>query len=294
MNKVLNFGSINVDHVYTVEHFVRPGETISAQNYRRFAGGKGLNQSIALAQAGACVYHAGKVGAEDAWLKTLMEAKGVDTRYVEAFQGPSGHAVIQVDSSGENAIVIVGGANEQLSEVDIERVIADFGANDYLLVQNEVNAVAKVLLAAKERGLTIAFNPAPMTGAVLDYPLELVDIFIVNEAEAHGLVREVEPDRVYEVFNQRFSGAALILTMGQKGAAYFGSQGQFFQPAKQVAVVDSTGAGDTFVGFFLAEFIKTKAPKAALAFASSAAALCVTRHGAADSIPSRSELNAAS
>ena len=292
MKRVLNFGSINVDHVYTVEHFVRPGETISCHEYRRFAGGKGLNQSIALAQAGALVYHAGKVGAEDTWLKTLMEDKGVDTRFVETINGPSGHAIIQVNAAGENSIVIVGGANQLMSESDVQRIVTDFGKDDYLLVQNEVNAVPQIIRSAKAQGLTIVFNPAPMTPQVLNYPLELVDILVLNETEARSLTGENEPEKIYETLNHRYPNMALVLTMGHKGADYFSSQVRFHQPAEKVHVVDSTGAGDTFIGFFLAELIKTNDPKAALAYATRAAAICVTRHGAADSIPSRRELEA--
>ena len=203
MKRVLNIGSINVDHVNTVEHFVRPGETLSCQNYQRFAGGKGLNQSIALAQAGAYVYHAGKVGAEDTWLMDLMEDKGVDTRFVEAINGASGHAIIQVNAAGENAIVIVGGANQLLIESDIERIVANFGSDDYLLIQNEVNAVPQIIQAAKARGLTIVFNPAPMNPQVLSYPLELVDILVANETEAKSLTGEKEPERIYDTLNHR-------------------------------------------------------------------------------------------
>jgi ribokinase len=290
MKRILNFGSINVDHVYTVEHFVRPGESLICQEYRRFAGGKGLNQSIALAQAGACVYHAGKVGTEDAWLKTLMEDKGVNTGFVETINGPSGHAIIQVNAAGENSIVIVGGANQLMSESDAQRIVADFGPGDYLLVQNEVSAVPQIIRSAKAKGLIIVFNPAPMSRQVLNYPLELVDILIVNETEAHSLTGEIEPDKIYGFFHHQYPRTAIVLTMGHKGAGYFSSQARFHQPAEQVHVVDSTGAGDTFIGFFLAEFIKTNDPKSALAYASRAAAICVTRHGAADSIPSRREL----
>jgi ribokinase len=292
MKRVLNFGSINVDHVYTVEHFVRPGETLSCQEYRRFAGGKGLNQSIALAQAGACVYHAGKAGAEDAWLKTLMADKGVDTRFVETINGASGHAIIQVNAAGENSIVIVGGANQLMSESDMQRIVTNFGADDYLLVQNEVNAVPQIIRSAKAKGLTIVFNPAPMNPQVLNYPLELVDILIVNETEAQSLTGESEPERIYETLNHRYPYMAMVLTMGSMGAAYFSPQVRFHQPAEKVHVVDSTGAGDTFIGFFLAELIRTNDPKTALAYATRAAAICVTRHGAADSIPSRRELEA--
>lgn len=290
MNSVLNFGSINIDHVYRVDHFVNPGETLSCRDYRRFAGGKGLNQSIALAQAGACVAHAGKLGAEDGWLKTLMAAKGVDTRFVETVEGPSGHAVIQVNTAGENAIVIVGGANRLINEGDVQRIVAGFGSDDYLLVQNEVSVVPQILQSAKAQGLTVVFNPAPMSPEVLNYPLNLVDILIVNTVEAYSLTGESEPERICEVFRRRYPHAVMVLTLGNQGAVYCNARVQVHQPAEQVSVVDTTGAGDTFIGFFLAELIRTADPKMALACASRAAALCVTRHGAADSIPHRTEL----
>lgn len=292
MKRVLNFGSINVDHVYTVEHFVRPGETLSCREYRQFAGGKGLNQSIALAQAGATVYHVGKVGVADIWLKSLLEKKGVDTSFVETINGPSGHAVIQVNSMGENAIVIVGGANQLMCESEVKRIVADFGPDDYALVQNEVNAVPQIIQSAKAKGLTIVFNPAPMTPQVLSYPLELVDILVVNETEARSLTGEIEPAAIYETLRHLYPHLSIVFTMGHKGATYFSPQVRFHQSAEKVHVVDSTGAGDTFIGFFMAELIKTNDPKAAVAFASRAAALCVTRRGASDSIPSRKELEA--
>lgn len=292
MKSVLNFGSINVDHVYTVDHFVSPGETLACRDYRRFAGGKGLNQSIALAQAGARAYHAGKVGADDGWLKTLMEDKGVNTTFVDAIDGTSGHAVIQVNAAGENAIVIVGGANQRIDESDIERVIAGFEPGDYLLVQNEVNAVPEIIRPAKAKGMTVVFNPAPMTPQVLEYPLDLVDILVVNETEARSLTGEIKPAAIHDSLRQRYPQMTLVLTQGQRGADYFSPQAHLHQPAEKVQVVDSTGAGDTFIGFFLAELIKTDDPKIALAFAGRAAALCVTRHGAAGSIPSRAEVEA--
>jgi ribokinase len=290
MTRALNFGSINVDHVYSVDHFVQPGETLSCREYRRFAGGKGLNQSIALSHAGAAVYHAGKIGKADTWLRTLLDEHGVDTEYVDTVDGPSGHAIIQVNADGENSIVIHGGANERIAQADVIRILADFGPDDYLLLQNEVNMAPEILKAGKERGMTIVFNPAPMTGEVLNYPLDLVDILIVNETEARGLTGETETEAICSAAVERFPHAAIALTLGEKGALYCASQTRFHQPAESVQPVDTTAAGDTFVGFFLAELIRTADPAGALRFACRAAAICVTRHGAADSIPRRSEV----
>lgn len=278
MPKVVNIGSLNVDHVYRVDHFVQPGETMSCDDYARFAGGKGLNQSIALARAGADVSHIGKVGRGDEWLDDLLSDSGVDTAYTEVIDGPSGHAIIQVDASGENSIVIVAGANGQITEADIDRALADCEPGDWLLAQNETSQVAHALKAAKERGLSVAFNPAPMTSAVSDYPLDCVDLFVVNETEALGLPEETNPD------------AATVLTLGAKGAVYSKGDTRVEQPADRVKPVDTTAAGDTFVGFFLAELTRGSGPAEALKTACRAAAICVTRQGAADSIPRRDEL----
>jgi ribokinase len=291
MTKVLNFGSLNVDHVYRVEHFVRPGETLGCHDYRRFAGGKGLNQSIALAHAGASVYHAGKVSRADDWLKILLDEHKVDTRFVEATDGPGGHAIIQVNEAGENSIVIVGGANRTIGKADVLRIIGGFRAGDYLLVQNETSMVPQMICAAKKRGLKVVFNPAPMDEAVAGYPLELVDIFLLNETEAQSLSGESNADRAGAVMCRRYPNAETVLTMGGKGASYFSSKSRFHQPAKRVRAVDTTAAGDTFTGFFLAELIRVGDPAVALAFACRAAAVCVTRHGAADSIPWRKEID---
>lgn len=290
MAKVLNFGSINIDHVYSVNHFVRPGETLSSEHYHRFPGGKGLNQSIALSHAGACVHHAGNIGKDDLWLKTLLEQQGVDASSVAAIDEPTGHAIIQVSTAGENSIVIFGGANQCIAKADITRIVGAFSSEDYLLVQNETNAVPEILRAAKARGLTVVFNPAPMTSEVLDYPLDLVDIFVVNETEGQGLTSETRPEKIQNAMREQYPNAATVLTLGDKGALYLDSKTRLHQPGEHVNSVDTTGAGDTFTGFFLAGLIETEQPKTALELGCRAAALCVTRAGAANSIPLRADL----
>jgi len=290
MPRVLNFGSLNIDHVYGVDHFVRPGETLASASYRRFAGGKGANQSLALARAGSRVFHAGKIGADGRWLKELLGTNGVDVTYVEEIDGPSGHALIQVNPAGENAIVIHGGANHQVTPADAARVVAAFGAGDFLLIQNEISALPDIISAAAGRGLIVVFNPAPMTQAVLGYPLALVSWFIVNEVEAEQLTGEGEPERALAALARNFPSASTVLTLGSKGA-YCHARGQRLRaPAVPVTPVDTTAAGDTFIGYFLAELGAGQDLAAALRVANQAAALCVTRPGAADSIPRREEL----
>ncbi len=289
---VLNYGSLNIDHVYRVPHFVRPGETLTSQDYRRFAGGKGLNQSIALARAGAPVHHAGKIGPEGTWLRDTLTQEGVDTRFVQETEVPTGHAIIQVVPEGENAIVIYGGANRAITPEDARRVLAHFGPGDWLLLQNEISALAEILALAGERGLHVALNPAPMTPQVVEYPLEHVRLFIVNETEGTALTGEQEPEAILTAMRRRYPHAATVLTLGGQGSLYEDDQGRIHTPAVPVQAVDTTAAGDTFTGYLLAGLLEGLPPARALELAARAAALCVTRPGAAPSIPHRAEVDA--
>jgi len=288
--QILNLGSINVDHVYTVDHFVRPGETIASDKYDVFAGGKGFNQSIALARAGAVTRHAGKIGKDAEWLLRRLQREGVDITDVEMTQTPTGHAIIQVVPSGENSIVLYGGANQTVSESDITHALESTSPGDYLLLQNEINSVADAIRKGNEHKLRVVFNPAPMTQAVLNYPLDDVDIFILNETEAEGLTGKTTPEDVRRFMCEKFPQSATVLTLGSLGAVYFDSETMLQQPAVPVDAVDSTAAGDTFIGYFLAELIQSGDPAKAMSIGCSAAAICVTRAGASDSIPLRKDL----
>ena len=276
--KVLNFGSLNIDLVYRVRDFVRPGETISAADFARFPGGKGLNQSISLARAGARVLHAGAVGADGGFLLELLRENGVDASAVEVLDDtPSGHAVIQVADSGENAIVLYPGANHRITEALIDRALAPMEPGDILLLQNEISAMAGIMRRAHDRGLRIFFNPAPMTEAVAAYPLDLVDTLIVNETEWEALSASRPALRCH-----------ILKTLGAKGAVY---DDDVFVPAERVEnVIDTTAAGDTFIGYFIAELIAGKDVESAMKTATSASAWCIQRAGAAPSIPRKSDL----
>ena len=288
--KILNVGSMNVDHVYEVDHFVRPGETLRGSSYRTFAGGKGFNQSIALARAGATTHHLGAIGKDGEWLLERLTREGVDAAHVKIAKDASGHAIIQVIPGGENAIVLHGGANLALSALDIDDAIASFSEGDYLLIQNETNGVGHAIRRGRERGLRVVFNPAPMTPAVLDYPLECVDVFVINETEAEGLTGKTSPENVRRVMRERFPGAATVLTMGSRGATFFDAEDEYHRAAIAVNAVDTTAAGDTFIGYFLAELLRSDDPQLALRSGCHAAALCVAKPGAADSIPLQMDL----
>lgn len=289
--KVINFGSLCIDHVYSVPYFVKPGETLPCTNYQLHPGGKGLNQSLALAKAGANVWHAGKVGEEGTWLKDMLTQAGVDTRLTEIVDVPSGHANIQVTPDGQNAIVLFGGANQSITADDIDAVLAHGEKGDYLLVQNEISCMPELLENAHARGLKIAFNAAPITRQVLDYPLETVAVFIVNEVEGEALSGESDPERIIKTLLKLYPSSAITLTLGEKGAIYADQQRFIRQHAFTVDATDTTGAGDTFTGYFLAELLQQEDISDCLMTACKAAAVCVTRQGAATSIPAREELS---
>jgi len=290
--RVLNIGSVNMDHVYAVDHFVRAGETLASARYGLFAGGKGFNQSIALARAGAPTRHVGAVGRDAGWLIERLRSEGVDVAHLRMTDHPTGHAVIQVAPTGENAIVLHGGANASVSGEDVERALASCAPGDFLLAQNETGAVAEAIRKGKRHGLRVVFNPAPMSPAVRDYPLQDVDLFILNETEAEGLVGQRVPERVRDALAASYPRAATVLTLGREGAVFMDSAGMLREPGVAVEAVDTTAAGDTFIGFFLAEFMRTGEPARALALGCRAAAISVTRPGAADSIPWLKEIRA--
>ncbi|MDR1894127.1 MAG: ribokinase [Spirochaetales bacterium] len=288
--KILNMGSLNIDHVYQVEHFVRPGETLGSQGYQRFCGGKGLNQSIALALAGAKVFHAGKIGADGLFLKERLAKAGVDTTWVLQQGSPTGHAVIQVTPQGENAILLFPGANHSWTPQEINRIIGNFMVGDILLLQNEINGLGEIIEQAAARNLLIALNPSPLDRNLLSLPLEKVGILILNEVEGEGLTGEIEPSGILGVLRERFPKSQIVLTLGAGGVMYSGEQGILAKAAKKAQAIDTTAAGDTFTGYFLAALAMGKAPDEALDEAILAAAIAVTRPGAADSIPRREEL----
>lgn len=291
MKHVLNFGSLNIDHVYQIEHFVRPGETRPCSDYKRFAGGKGFNQSIALARAGLRVTHAGQIGSDGMWLRDRLAAEGVDVSNLQTTSNAStGHAVIQVAPSGENAILINGGANQTVDGVFVERVFNAAKDVEMVVLQNETSAVQPVLSIAQKRGLPVAFNPAPMTDGVARLPLGDLAILIVNEFEAAGLVGAGDPEILCQRLAEHYPKTLCVLTAGERGSwAVHGSE-CWHAPACSVQAVDTTAAGDCFIGFFLAELLASESSRDALTVGNRAAAISVTRPGAADSIPTREEM----
>lgn len=283
--KILNYGSLNMDYVYRVDHIALPGETIRAADFHMYAGGKGLNQSIALSRAEVRVCHAGNIGQDGDMLLDLLNANGIDTTHIRRVAGPTGHAMIQVNTSGQNSIVVFGGANLSNTEESVGRVMAAFDPGDILLVQNEINRMDAIIEKARQRNLHIVLNPSPVDEALLAYDLSSIDTFILNEVEGARITGHTQPKEILAQMKARFPRSAVVLTLGKAGAVYQKGEDTLSQGIYDVAVVDTTGAGDTFTGYFLAMIAKDHSVKQALSTAAKAAALAVSKPGAADSIP---------
>lgn len=287
--KVLVFGSLNIDHVYQVPHFLRPGETMDSLGYSRNAGGKGLNQAIALARAGMETAFAGAIGQDGLFLRQLLEDTGVDTTRVQVLDSPTGHAIIQVEAGGGNAILLLGGANRCITPEMAAHALEGMCPGDWVLLQNEISCGCEILRMAKERGLRVVLNPSPASPELAAWPLETVDLLLLNEVEGSDLTGCTEPAAILDGLRQRYPDTAVVLTLGADGAAYRDARQQLYQPAVAVTAVDTTAAGDTFTGYFLSAWLTDGDAAHALRLAAHAAALAVTRPGAGASIPKAEE-----
>ena len=290
--KVLNFGSLNIDYVYSVDHIVKRGETISSNTLNVFCGGKGLNQSIALSKAGAEVYHAGVIGEDGAFLEEILRASGVHTRFVQMKADTrTGNAIIQKDRNGDNCILLYGGSNRAVTPGMADEVLDHFEAGDMLVLQNEISELSYLMERAHKRGMVIALNPSPMDEELLKAPLQYVKYFILNEIEAKALTNgEEEDNAMLEAMLKKFPNAEIILTLGERGSVYAKGDVRVKQGLYKVPVTDTTAAGDTFTGYYLASVIQGLSVEKALNMAAKASAIAVSRKGAAPSIPQREEV----
>ena len=290
---VINIGSMNIDHVYSVDHFVLPGETLHSKRLEIHPGGKGLNQSIALVKAGVPVKHAGLIGAGGAFLKEELAASGVDVKWIQEVPGQNGHSIIQVQPDGQNSIFLYGGSNLVFTADYIDTVLAQAQPNDVVLLQNEINDIAHIMEQAKSQGLRIVFNAAPCTAAAKDYPLHLLDLLIINEVEGAMLSDKTDFDDVLHTLRERYPDTGIVLTLGAGGVFYADRNGIVKVPAKRVNnIVDTTSAGDTFTGYMLSQWLENKPIEEALRLACIASAVCIQRAGSSTSIPFPHEIPA--
>ena len=289
--RVLCFGSLNIDYTYKVDHFVGKGETLSSESLQVFSGGKGQNQSIALAKARADTYHAGAIGEDGRFLLKIMEDAGVHTEYVaELPDVRTGNAIIQNDREGDNCILLYGGANQAVTQEQVDEVLSHFQAGDFLVLQNEINELEYIVRKAHEKKMKIVLNPSPMNEKVTALPLDFVDYFMLNEVEAGQILGRAVQDgydgeALASALLARFPDAAVVLTLGGDGSVYMDREKTIRQPVYKVKAVDTTAAGDTFTGFFIGGIMNGLTVNEAMDQASRAAAVAVTRQGAAPSIP---------
>ncbi|RBP97918.1 ribokinase [Bifidobacterium aemilianum] len=284
---ILNFGSLNIDYVYGVEEFVRAGQTITSRDLEVFPGGKGLNQSLALSRAGAQVCHAGLIGPDGFFLRSLLEESGVDVTWVRSSDHVrSGNAIIQKNAKGDNCIILYSGANRAIGKDYVDQVLDHYGPGDWLLLQNETSQLSTMITKAKERGMTIILNPSPADDKLLDVDLDAIDCFVLNGGEAAILVgSDGDGQELAQAMHKRFPRARIVLTLGEKGSIMIQEGRLISQEAYRVPTVDTTAAGDTFTGYLLAGLMQGGPAEEALDLAARASAMAVSKSGAAPSIP---------
>ncbi|MFE4954514.1 ribokinase [Streptomyces sp. NPDC056653] len=294
MTAIAVLGSTNMDLVAYVARAPERGETVTGREFRTIPGGKGANQAIAAARAGGDVLMIGAVG-DDAYgarLRAELEHAGVETDLLHTAEGPSGTAHIVVDDTGSNAIVVIPGANGTVHTLGPGEMAAIAEA-DLLLLQLELplSAVVEGARMAHAQGVRTILTPSPVQ-PLPDELLDTVDLLIPNEHEAAALSGKTEPHAAAEILLRHVP--EVVITLGSKGCLYAGRGSETVHfPAPEVTAVDTTGAGDTFVGALAVALGEGRAVPEALAWASTAAALCVQKPGASTSMPYRSEIDAA-
>lgn len=292
--RIYNFGSMNIDNVFKVDQFIRPGESKITNELNVFCGGKGLNQSIACAKAGIETYHIGVIGPDGTMLKDKLEECGIKTDYIKTVDARTGCTAIQIDDNGQNCILVYSGTNNMYTDEFVDEVLATAGPDDVILLQNEINKSGYVIERAKALGIPVAINAAPYTESLQDMPIGDVTWLIVNEIEGASLIgmadiagagADVDFNDVADKLVAKYPGIELVLTLGSAGCIYVGKEGKLAVPARKVKAVDTTAAGDTFIGFFLSAVMQGYSSEQTLNAATCASSIAVQRAGASDSIP---------
>lgn len=284
--KFLVFGSFNIDKVYLMDRLPEKGETLTCEKYEIHVGGKGLNQAVSLAKSGAVVYAAGQVGTDGKFLLDFLSASGVNTELVKITDTFSGHAVIEVDRNGQNQMILFPGANREITSDYCDKVLENFSAGDLVLMQYETSQVEYMIEKAHEKGLLVALNPSPFVDVLKGFDYSKVDYLILNESEGQSITGKADTQTVVKKLLE-ISGGAVVLTLGGDGAVYADKNEYVYVPAFKVNAVDTTGAGDTFTGYFLNEILSGVKADKALKTASAASAIVVGKSGAAETIPER-------
>lgn len=290
MAKILNFGSLNIDKIYRIDHIVKEGETILSNSYDEGMGGKGLNQSIALKRAGADLIHAGFVGENDGdILLEYLTDNDIDA-FVKKVPGNSGHAIIQVDKDANNSIIVESGTNKKIDKAYIDQVLDEFEEGTYLLLQNEISNLPYIVDMASIRKMKIFLNPSPVDQTLKTIDLNKIDTLILNETEAIELSGFKNIGDIIYYFRDKYPDLKIVLTLGKDGGIYSSKEIEIKFTSFNTLAIDTTGAGDTFLGYFLANISKGENINKSLKLASLAAGLACSKSGAATSIPSLKEV----
>lgn len=288
--QILVFGSCNIDMVYNLENIVKPGETVSAEGLQKFPGGKGFNQAVASARSGCRVSLAGKIGRDGIFMKRLAEGYGINTEFLEITDSPTGHAIIQVDKSGENSIIIFGGANRKIDEQFADKVLDSLGYGDIIILQNEISCLDYIIDKAFKKGIKTVLNMSPVTNELKMIDKSKLYCVLVNEGEAEACFGAKTPSEFTNIILSEYPQMNALLTLGKHGSIYISQNKIYRTPAFETKTVDTTAAGDTFTGYFITSLANGDAPEDALRLASCAAAIAVSKKGASSSIPSRDEV----
>ena len=281
---------MNLDHVYSVDHIIQPGETEATGEIKLYLGGKGMNQSVSLAKAGVEVYQGGMIGDDGQPFLDACKEYGVHSEYIAQVDDKTGHTIIQIDKNAQNSILLYGGANQRLTKEYVDAVLAHFEANDILLLQNEVNMLPYIVDQAYAKGMQIALNPSPFNEKLDEVDMTKISIFLVNEVEGNQITGKTDPDEILAEMRVRFPNSKIVLTLGKDGAVYSDGDEKYFQPIFKVQAVDTTAAGDTFTGYFLAGLAEGMPIPEVLKRSARASSIAVSRAGAVPSIPYREEV----
>ncbi|MGN1031559.1 MAG: ribokinase [Butyricicoccaceae bacterium] len=288
--RILNFGSLNLDHIYRVEHILGTKEAQAMEPPLTVAGGKGLNQSVALAKAGAEVWQAGIIGEDGQILLDALNAAGIHTEYVRMVPEHTGHAIVQVDMTGQTAVLQYGGANFCVTEEFVDEVLETFGEGDVIVLQNQISCLPQIIEKAYEKGMKIVLNPSPYNSTIEQCDVSKVWMLIVNQDEAKAMTTFIQPGDMILEFRMRYPNTNVILTLGDRGAFYVDKETSLYQPAISVQTVDTAGAGDVFCGYFLANYLDGAEVQVAMKRAAVASAISVMRNESAGSTPTREEV----
>lgn len=278
-----------------MEDFVKAGQTVSAAGMTKFLGGKGFNQSIAIAKSGVPIYHAGCIEHDGEHLRQALRAHSVDTDFVNTVETPTGHAIIQVNNRGENCIIIYPGANFCVTEEFADRVLSHFDCGDILLLQNEINNLEYIVSDGCRKGMKIVLNPSPLNDTLKTIDFNKLYAIVLNEVECLDLTEKSIPQDICGCFKEHYHQFKVVLTLGQKGCIYFdcATGAEYACPAFQIAVKDTTAAGDTSMGYYIHGLYHGLCTEETLRLASAASALAVSAEGSSASIPKIAEVKEA-